>query len=78
MDIQSKNAKTLQKQFQVLTDSIHLMRNSDQLLYVGGESNHHLSLLNSILGSVCTNLRSYRNSLYAFKMNLFHLLLLKE
>ena len=71
MDIQSQNAKTLQKQFQVLTGSIHLMRNCDQLLYVRGETNHHLSLLNSILGSVYTNLRSYRNSVYAFKMNLF-------
>ena len=46
------------------------MRNCDQFLYIREEVNHHIGLLNSILTSVYTNLRTYRSALFAFRMNI--------
>ena len=69
-EIQRSNVKILQTQFDTLASSINYMRNCDQFLYIREEVNDHIGLLNSILTSVYTNLRTYRSALFAFRMNI--------
>ena len=69
--IQSQNARQMTAQFEILQQSINLMRNCDQELFIREELNHNVAVLNSILSCHYSTLKIFRSSLYTFRTYLF-------
>ena len=69
--IQSQNARQMTAQFEIFQQSINLMRNCDQELFIREELNHNVAVLNSILSCLYSTLKIFRSSLYTFRTNLF-------
>ena len=69
---QNENWEMAEKQFAVLRQNTHHMRNCVQFLYVREQTNHHALMLSNLFQVIFTNIKSYRAALYAFRVNLLN------
>ena len=70
IETQNENWQKIEKQFQVLQDNIHDMRNCDQLLYTRQQVNFNFDTISSLLSLIYSNVKAYRAALFAFQMNI--------
>ena len=69
---QNENWEMAEKQFAVLRQNTHHMRNCVQFLFVREQTNHHALMLSNLFQVIFTNIKSYRAALYAFRVNLLN------
>ena len=72
IETQNENWQKIERQFQVLRDNIHDMRNCDQLLYTRQQVNFNFDTISSLLSLAYSYVKVYRASLFAFQMNIMN------
>ena len=70
IETQNENWQKIEKQFQVLQDNIHDLRNCDQLLYSRQQVNFNFDTISSLFSLIYSNVKAYRAALFAFHMNI--------
>ena len=63
IETQNRNWRTIEKQFNVFQQTIHEMRNRDQLLYTRQQVNFNFDTISSLLSLTYSNVKSYRAAL---------------
>ena len=71
-EAQNENWQKIEKQFQVIQDKFHDMRNCDQLLYTRQQVKFNFDTTSSLLLLLYSNVKAYRTALFAFQMNILN------
>ena len=72
IETQNEKWQKIEKQFRVLRDNIHDMRNCDQLLYTRQQVNFNFDTISSLLSPIYSNVKAHRAPLFAFQMNVMN------
>ena len=71
---QDKNWVVIQEQSAVYEQSVHFLRDCDQLLFANQQLNFNFDTVSSLLSKIHASVKSYRSALFAFCLNFFDLI----
>ena len=72
LEVQNRNWRIIEEQFEVFQHNIHVLRDCDQLLFSRQQINFIYDTISSLLALTFANIKSYRGALYTYKINMMN------
>lgn len=67
---QNKNWEIIEKQFGVIDENFHILRDCNQVLFANQQLNFNFDTVASFLSLIYSDIKSYRAALFAYKVNM--------
>ena len=72
VETQNKNWEVLQRQFEIIDQNFHILRDCNQMLYTNQQLNFNYDTAASLLSLLYADVKAYRSALYTYRMNVLN------